>query len=402
MRILYVAIKHDYGRPEQGLSFEHNTFFNTFMNSGFDIIYFDPFALMKEIGRENMNRRLAEIVAAEKPDCLFCVLFGDELDERTMRKISEKTDTVTINWFCDDHWRFDIYSRFWAPCFNWSITTCQNALAKYARTGYSNVIKSQWACNHFLYRKLPIPFQYDVTFVGKIHSNRPSLVRTLRDAGIQAHAWGSGWESGRLTQDEMIGVFNQSRINLNFSNARVPILSWRKILKLNSRRRILHLFDRVPYGKIIKHAGKKFLRNAQSVFTSRSTFAGKAISHEYCEGDKNATYSAQIKGRIFEIPGCGGLLLTEYADNLENYYKLGKEVVCFSGDKDLIEKISHYLAHDEERRKIAEAGYVRTLHEHTYVHRFAEIFKKAGLMYNWDKDLFNGKARQGTVREILK
>jgi spore maturation protein CgeB len=200
----------------------------------------------------------------------------------------------------------------------------------------------------------------------------------------------------------MIGVFNQSRINLNFSNARVPILSWRKILKLNSRRRILHLFDRVPYGKIIKHAGKKLLRNAQSVFSSRSTSAGTAISHEYCEGEKNDKYSAQIKGRNFEIPGCGGLLLTEYADNLENYYELGKEVVCFSNDHDLVDKIRHYLEHDGERRQIAEAGYRRTLSEHTYVHRFADIFKKAGLICNWDTGLLRGKTRQGTVLEISK
>src|SRR3954468_19031812 len=99
MRILYVAPKYDYGKPEQGYSFEHYNFYDFFEQSGHSIIYFDTLTLLKELGKERMNRRLLETAKAEQADLMFTVLFTDELDQATVRQISEDTDTVTLNWF---------------------------------------------------------------------------------------------------------------------------------------------------------------------------------------------------------------------------------------------------------------------------------------------------------------
>ncbi len=57
----------------------------------------------------------------------------------------------------------------------------------------------------------------------------------------------------------------------------------------------------------------------------------------------------------------------------------GKEIVTFSDTRDLIEKIRYYLAHDDERAAIAQAGYEHTLREHTYQKRFQEIFRQMKL-----------------------
>ena len=84
----------------------------------------------------------------------------------------------------------------------------------------------------------------------------------------------------------------------------------------------------------------------------------------------------ELKGRNFEVPGCGSFILTSYAPHLENYYEIGKEVVCFDDLKDLKEKINYYLKNEEEREKIALAGYLRTINEHTYERRFSEILKQ--------------------------
>jgi len=48
----------------------------------------------------------------------------------------------------------------------------------------------------------------------------------------------------------------------------------------------------------------------------------------------------------------------------------------FENTKDLIEKCKYYLEHESERVAISKAGYERTLREHTYVHRFRELFQK--------------------------
>ena len=81
-----VAMKYDYGRPEQGYSFEHYNFYHSLHHMGHDILYFDFMTLMQEHGKDWMNRRLLEVVEAEKPDMMFTVLFTEELDKAIVRR----------------------------------------------------------------------------------------------------------------------------------------------------------------------------------------------------------------------------------------------------------------------------------------------------------------------------
>ena len=351
MKILYVAMKYDYGRPEQGFSFEHYNFFDSLFHLGHDIVYFDFMTLAADLGRDGM-----------KPDLMFTVLFLDELDPSVVTKISRLSETATLNWFADDHWRFETFTRHWAPNFNWVVTTAASALPKYESIGFRNVIKSQWACNHFLYRKLDLPPKWDVTFVGQPHGNRPETIQFLRDAGIDVHVWGRRWESGRISQDAMIRVFNQSRINLNLSNASRPVL-----YPPVTSERVRGYVDRNKVGRV----AKKPLRPLVNAVRRRRSAPGVATTL--------GVLPDQIKGRNFEIPGCGGFLLTGQADDLIRYYEPELEVSCFEDREDLIAKVIHYLEHDDERARIAEAGLSRTLRDHTYAARFLEIFERVGL-----------------------
>lgn len=385
MLILYTGMKYDYGKREQGYSFEHYNFYDSLRNMGHDILYFDFMTLMQDHSKEWMNRRLCEIAKTEKPQLMFTALFTDELERSVLREISENTETTTLNWFCDDHWRFDNYTRYWAPCFNWVVTTAKSALPKYQRFGIRNVIKSQWAANHFLYRKLDLPVKYDVTFVGQPHGNRREIIDALRNAGHSVKVWGSGWESGRLSQTEMIEVFNESRINLNISNASVPIPfspSDRKV-----RRFAGEACDVIPFGSKIKAMGKWGLSKLSKVKLGTEDPSQ--------DGRDGKQYSEQIKGRNFEVPGCGGFMLTGRADNLEDYYEVGKEVVCFDDSNDLVDKVAYYLTHDKERMAVAQAGYQRTLRQHTYVHRFSEIFQRLGLPHKSPREVFKGEIPLG-------
>ena len=362
MRILYLALKYDYGRPEQGYSFEHYNFYDALRHLGGEILYFDFMTLLERYGRAAMNRRLWEVVRAEHPDVLFSVLFQDQLLPRTLRRISEETDTVTCNWFCDDHWRFDNFSRYWAPCFNWVVTTDAAAVPRYHQMGYAHVMHSQWACNHHLYRHLHLPPAHEVTFVGQPHGNRREMVALLADRGVPITAWGNGWEAGRVTQEEMIRLFNQSRINLNLANASyAPPAPHARLIRAVQRRGARALAQ-LPGGASLREALYRGpLRHLADTLTAP------------------VAYREQIKGRNFEVPGCGGFLLTNQVDGLAQYYEIGREIVCFSDTADLLEKIHYFLQHEEERLAIAQAGYTRTLNEHTYTRRFTEIFRRMGL-----------------------
>lgn len=400
MRILYAAMKYDYGQPEQGFSFEHCNFYDSLTHMGHDIVYFDFMTLLKKHGREAMNRRLAEVAKTERPDLMLSVLFKDELEASTLREVADRYGVTTLNWFCDDHWRFDAYTSRWAPCFRWVVTTAESALPKYAALGYHNVIKSQWACNQFMYRKADAASRYDVTFVGQPHGNRRHVIHALREAGINVQVWGNGWKFGRISQEDMIRVFGLSRINLNLANSSVPIGGGSEESHENNvvpghifRSRMGRVLDRVPFGAQVKAWGKALWRPSS---TSEADSAGTVVLDQL-----GGTYAEQIKGRNFEIPGCGGFQLTGSADNLEQYYEDGREVAIFHDDDELIDKIRYYLAHEEERSAIAQAGYERTLREHTYVHRFREIFLTMGFPggTSWPSESGVGQ-RSGLTEEV--
>jgi len=377
LRIFYAAMKYDYGKPEQGFSFEHWNFYESLRRMGHHILYFDFMSLLQERGRDAMNRRLAESVRAEKPDLLFTVLFTDEFDPAVIRRISDETDTVTMNWFCDDHWRFEAFSAPWAPCFNWVITTAASALPKYERAGIPHVIKSQWACNTALYRPLSLPLVHDVSFVGQPHGNRREVIRSLEKSGITVRAWGQGWPAGRIGQEEMIRVFNQSRINLNLTNASIePSAAPSGPLRRWASRTIAA----VPLGPAAKTAARRGLSTVRHLASGRDPkrAAGPGEGTHAAAG-ATVRPADQIKGRNFEIPGCGGFLLTSRADDLEAYYEPGREIACFEGEDSLIDSVRHFLTHEKERASIARAGLARTLREHSYAHRFHEIFGRCGL-----------------------
>jgi spore maturation protein CgeB len=77
--------------------------------------------------------------------------------------------------------------------------------------------------------------------------------------------------------------------------------------------------------------------------------------------------------RLYEATGVGALLVTEASSNLAELFEPGREVVVYDGEDDLVEQLRHYTAHDDERRRIAAAGQARTLREHTYAQRIAEL-----------------------------
>ena len=346
-------MKYEYGKKELGYSFEHYNFYDSLVKmeqARHQIVYFPFDEVMQKVGKDKMNKKLLETVSQEKSVLCFFFLFGDEIKKETIRKITKESGSITFNWFADDHFRFYNFSKYYAPCFHWVSTTDSRAMEKYHRSGYKNVIKTQWACNHFLYKPLKLTKIYDVSFVGQPHGNRREVIEKIRRAGINIKCWGKGWPNGRISQEEMIKIFSQSKINLNLTKSSGNI----------GFRALASIFLKRELEGTLKFVNPKYwFSNFQSI---------------------SAQKREQIKGRNFEISGCGGFLLTNEADNLRDYYQDGREIVIYKNTDDMIDKIKYYLKHNEEREMIARAGYERTLREYTYEKRFQEIFKTIGLV----------------------
>lgn len=75
--------------------------------------------------------------------------------------------------------------------------------------------------------------------------------------------------------------------------------------------------------------------------------------------------------RFFEVPPSGALLLSEYSDSngQSELLQEGEHYISYRGLDDLLAKVDYYLAHDEERERIARAGQAYVLANHTYAIR---------------------------------
>lgn len=90
-----------------------------------------------------------------------------------------------------------------------------------------------------------------------------------------------------------------------------------------------------------------------------------------CINNLNPAEIYGVNARTFEIAGCGGFQLVDWRPALADLFVDGEEVVSFRDMRDLRAKIDYYLAHDDERRAIADRGRARALRDHTFRHRLA-------------------------------
>lgn len=86
----------------------------------------------------------------------------------------------------------------------------------------------------------------------------------------------------------------------------------------------------------------------------------------------NAT-SLQMKGavnqRVFDVPACGGFVLTDYREQLEDIFDIGTEAVCYREPEEIPELVRHYAGSPHEREAIIKAARQRILARHDYTHR---------------------------------
>lgn len=331
-RVLYAALKYSYAKPSLGLSYEYYNFLDSLRQiKNLEVKEFDWVSIRRDQGKARMNELLLSQVDKLNPDLVFFSIFREEFNKEVVREISSRA--LTFNWFSDDLWRFDSWAKNWAPCFSWVSSLDEDVLPKYKAIDYDRVIITQSASNSRAYKKLKLEKKWPVSFIGQTHSNRKRMIAELNKRSIKVETWGRGWRNGVVSFREMVKIFNQSKINLNFT----------------------HTSFSFRFGRFLPW----FFQPMRLVGEIPTTI---------------------MNGRMFEVPMCGGFLLTAPTKNLEKYFEDGKEIVIFADFEDLVDKVSYYLEHDSDREKVALAGYKRAQTEHTYKERFTDILRTIGVL----------------------
>jgi spore maturation protein CgeB len=92
----------------------------------------------------------------------------------------------------------------------------------------------------------------------------------------------------------------------------------------------------------------------------------------------NHTGDCACNMRLFEATGVGCALLTDYKNDLKDYFEEGKEVLTFKSVDDLIEKINFLTSNPNQAKEIGTNAQKRVLKEHTteiQIERLSGIIK---------------------------
>jgi spore maturation protein CgeB len=158
-----------------------------------------------------------------------------------------------------------------------------------------------------------------LSFVGAGYYNRRQFFQGLTDFDFKI--WGSEWQlhsplglhiqdqAARVSEEDCTKIFNATRINLNLHSS--------------------------PF-----HTGV----NPQGDY---------------------------LNPRVFDLAACGAFQLVDWRSQLPDFFTPDKELATFTSLAEAREKIAYFLAHEDERQRLAWAARERVLKEHTYARRLA-------------------------------
>lgn len=182
----------------------------------------------------------------------------------------------------------------------------------------------------------------------------PTYVQKYKDIGYNNIILG-GWHSN---PDLYINIHRKRIVNVGFCGG------------LNQQRQKIF--------QIIQNSGCPLVEIKQNI-------SYEDMLDLYCRSKIGVNFSVnanngltQMKQRVFEIPAAKALLITEYTKGLEEFFELNKEIITFTSQRELFDKIKFYLNNEFARKEIAQAGFVRFTKEHTSRIRLTNILKQIG------------------------
>lgn len=96
----------------------------------------------------------------------------------------------------------------------------------------------------------------------------------------------------------------------------------------------------------------------------------------------NIAIKDDINMRVFETLSTKSFCLTNWIPTIEELFEDGKHLVLYKTLDEAVDKAKYYIAHDEEREKIAQAGFEEVRAKHTFRHRVQQVLKATGL---WER-----------------
>lgn len=245
-----------------------------------------------------------DVVWIEKGTYVFPSTFHELRRVPTRLLVYHNTDDWKLSgWVHRLHWRF---LRRTIADYDVHITSNLWNVDEFRKAGFARVLHMELAANEAVRDPGPIPADQrnvlggPVGFIGHWEPVTERRILRLLRAGIPVKVYGGGWDHAQASA-ELAGA-----------------------------------------------AQYRFVMGDEYARAIRSFDVNLGIVSKW---NRNHTAS-----RTFQIPALGAFLLHERNELVEKYFAEGVEAEFFDSDDELLEKCRHYLAHPEERERIAAAG----------------------------------------------
>lgn len=281
--------------------------------------------------KENHNERVLQAAANHSPDIVF-VVKGNHIRPSTLKRLSDRpSPPILISWSQDDmfvaHNR-SVYYRRGLCLYDLVVTQKSYNLnpGELPALGARKLLFQNKAFSPSIHRPFPRDpeFARDVQFVGTAELARFKVMNELASRGIRIHIFGSGW-------------------------------------------------DRSPY---LEHAHPNLRISTRNLLGKEY---GRALSSARINLGFLRKQNRDLQtSRSIEIPACGSLMIAEMSEEHAALFTPDREAVYFSSVDEAEQKIRFFLANEETRAAIADAGF-RKCYEagYTYTDRAREILTVA-------------------------
>lgn len=239
----------------------------------------------------------------------------------------------------------------------------------------------------------PLPFLYDVSFLGsfylekndnifgKIDAVLPERTRGYLKALIAVQLKIQGYSFIEELIDPILDDLYQAwpvaieadfvepkeRFYANIIEQRITTIERMSFLEEISRKYTVDIFTHIKdftMPNVINHGAADYYTEMPYVFKQSRINLNITLR----------SIKSGIPLRAFDIMGSEGFLLSNYQNDLLELFVPEEDFVYYKDKKDLLCKVDYYLAHEEERRKIAKNGHDKVAARHTYRHRVKEMF----------------------------
>ncbi len=271
----------------------------------------------------------------------------------------------------------------------------------YANAGFETVYYLPLGVNSTRYERFKITdvdreqYQADVSFVGNLYASKlhglmepmddyaKGYLKSLMDLQSQIYGY---YLFDELVSEELIEEINKQYLQKN-PNTKLqinkPALTFAMASEVtrNERLILLNLCGRRYCTKfysydeseiingVIKCGSVDYVTEMPKVFASSKINLNPSLR----------IIQTGIPLRAFDIMASGGFLLSNYQEELLEYYNNEEDMVIYEGIEDALEKVRFYLEHEELRCKITESGRRKTLKEHSMQECMDKILKAVGI-----------------------